>query len=72
MHPAQNWTKFNAFSDTFLCRQPNVTQAANSGFAEPGTTASASSRNVRFRTRTICPQAVKVDRFLIPDRPTDL
>jgi site-specific recombinase XerD len=25
MHLAENWTKSNFFSDTFLCRQPNVT-----------------------------------------------
>src|SRR5258708_39112479 len=42
--PVENWTKSSFFSDTFLCRRPNVISAASSESVEPLTTASALNR----------------------------
>jgi len=40
----ENWRKSNFFSDTLLCRRPNVISVASSESVEPSTTASALNR----------------------------
>jgi hypothetical protein len=44
MHQEASWSRSNFSWGTFLCRRPNATLAASSGFDQPSMIALASSR----------------------------